>query len=318
MAMALWGCASVQLYYYFNNFPKDELRLKILVTLVWALDTAHQGLISHSCYLYLVSNYGNPLFLFKIVPTLEVMVLLSAIVCLLVQSFLLYRVFRLSEKNVVLVVALSLLAIAQFIATTLFFAKGYRLSSFAEVPSIAWLSKTANSLAAATDVSIAITLIFLLHRSRTGFRRSETMINRLIIFTINTGAVTSVCALFAVLFVSIYPNALIYVAFYVCISRMYSNTLLATLNARKGTRAGFDETYNQGSSMILTSQPSDHQQRITNNSFTGRSLAIRVETETSHEPDNIDLDDLERDGTKVIEDSEHSYTYEQKAKLSHV
>ena len=34
----------------------------------------HQGLITHSCYLYLVSNYANPLFLYVIVPSIEVFV----------------------------------------------------------------------------------------------------------------------------------------------------------------------------------------------------------------------------------------------------
>ena len=56
-------------------------------------------------------------------------------------------------------------------------------------------SRSINILGAASDTAIALVLIYLLHQSRTGFKRSETIINRLILFTINTGALTSLCAL---------------------------------------------------------------------------------------------------------------------------
>ena len=33
------------------------------VAVIWILDTIHQGLILHSVYAYLVTNYGNPIAL---------------------------------------------------------------------------------------------------------------------------------------------------------------------------------------------------------------------------------------------------------------
>lgn len=47
-----------------------------------------------------------------------------------------------------------------------------------------------NVLAAAGDVLIAATLCIILHRSKTGFRVSDTMINRLMAFCVNTGLLT--------------------------------------------------------------------------------------------------------------------------------
>ncbi|KAL5504748.1 hypothetical protein ACEPAH_7411 [Sanghuangporus vaninii] len=329
LAMGLWGAATVQMYYYFNQFPNDEWRLKALVVAVWTLDTTHQGMISHSCYAYLVTNYANPPFLFTITSSLAVMVLISVsyfrlrsrefgllrdlqgIICFLVQSFLLYRVWRLSEKNMFLVIFLFALSVAQFVTTALYYAKGSKLTVLT-LPSIAWLSKLVNSLSAGTDVSIAAVLIYLLHRSRTGFRRSETLINRLIFFTINTSALTSIIAVFSVIFISVYPDALIYVAFYVNISKMYTNTLFATLNARKSTREGFDSTYNQGSSMIVSRERSEAAPRSANRSQNSR-LAIRVETETMQDADNIVLNDLEHSGVKpVYDDCEHTFSYDTK------
>ncbi|KAI5122024.1 hypothetical protein M0805_008015 [Coniferiporia weirii] len=279
-AMALWGVGTVQLYYYYSGYPKDKWTLKTHVALVWVLDTVHQGLITHACYVYLVTQYGNPAYLFVIVPTLEVMVLISALVCLLVQGFLVYRVWMLSSKNMILVSALMLFVLAEFAAAISFFSRGVQMKSFIEVATIAWLSKLTNALAAAADVVIAAVLIVLLHRSRTGVRRSETIINRLIIFTVNTGLLTSFCAILAVIFVSLYPDEYIYITFYICISRMYTNSLLATLNARNGTRQGFAESTDIGSSLSFGARVRGTETGVHN---ARGPFAIRVDTEVENE-----------------------------------
>lgn len=66
---------------------------------------------------------------------------------------------------------------------------------------IAWLAKMVDAFDAATSTLITILVIFFLQRSRTGFRRTESMINRLVIWTINTGLLTSICAIVALIFV---------------------------------------------------------------------------------------------------------------------
>ena len=58
------------------------------------------------------------------------------------------------------------------------------------------------SLFAATDTLIALTLIVLLHRSRTGFEKSNNIINQLIVFTVNTGAIPSLLSLLIIVMVS--------------------------------------------------------------------------------------------------------------------
>ena len=64
---------------------------------------------------------------------------------------------------------------------------------------IANWSRAINALAAVSDVAIAVILIFLLQRSRTGFRRSDSVINRLILFSLNTGLLTSIDALLSLI-----------------------------------------------------------------------------------------------------------------------
>ncbi|KAI3600676.1 hypothetical protein WG66_014174 [Moniliophthora roreri] len=104
-----------------------------------------------------------------------------------------------------------------------------------------WLSILVNALAAAGDVYIAATLCWLLHSSRTGFRRSDTIIKKLILFTVNTGALTSLCAVASLISITAAPNTFIYITFFFCIGRLYANSLLATLNARGTIRESADE-----------------------------------------------------------------------------
>lgn len=60
-----------------------------------------------------------------------------------------------------------------------------------------------SALDAAVGLTIAFSMIFFLHRSRTGFRRTDSMINRMIMLTINTGLLSNVVASLCFIFVSV-------------------------------------------------------------------------------------------------------------------
>lgn len=66
---------------------------------------------------------------------------------------------------------------------------------------ITWIGIIINALDATTSVLIASFSIYYLLRERTGFKRSETIVNRLIIYAINTGLVTSICSILTLIFV---------------------------------------------------------------------------------------------------------------------
>ena len=58
-------------------------------------------------------------------------------------------------------------------------------TNYAQAASLKSLSLTVNALTAVTDVAIALVLCYLLQQSRTGFKRSDTLITKLIIFTVS-------------------------------------------------------------------------------------------------------------------------------------
>jgi hypothetical protein len=117
-------------------------------------------------------------------------------------------------------VAQAILVLTGFIVTSVYVARAFTLHSLLELPKIETLSKLINIFGAASDVAIAAAMVYLLRRSRTGFDRSNHIINRLVslpirrryissyspifqvLFVVNTGLLTSVCALCSLVAVS--------------------------------------------------------------------------------------------------------------------
>ncbi|KAF8638756.1 hypothetical protein AX17_001972 [Amanita inopinata Kibby_2008] len=206
VAAALHGVSCIQAWYYFTH-QNDTWPIKTLVSAVMLFDTIHQILISHTVYTYLITNFGNTSQLQNLVWSILVEVLFNGLTAFLVQSFLTMRVWRLSNRNIWLTALVLMLVIGEFgepamsfgfslsvhcrIACVVSFTSmSLHLHTFIELAHLKYLSILVNALAAASDVLIAATLCTLLHRSRTGFHRSDTMINKLILFAVNTGCFT--------------------------------------------------------------------------------------------------------------------------------
>lgn len=235
VAAVLHGVSCVQAWYYYNH-QSDKWPTKLLVASVMIFDTIHQALITHTVYTYCITQWGNPNQLGLLVWSLLVEVLFNGLTAVLVQSFLTMRVWLLSNRSYLLTGTLVLLVAAEFVSVIVFTAISIRLETFAKLANLEALSVTVNALAAAGDVLIAASLCTILHKSRTGFRKSDTMINKLIMFAVNTGFLTSICACASLISITVAGHTFIYIAFFFCIGRLYTNSLLATLNARKHIR----------------------------------------------------------------------------------
>ncbi|KAJ3880613.1 hypothetical protein F5051DRAFT_495410 [Lentinula edodes] len=202
----------VQTWFYFSRYPG--------VAIVWVFDSIHQALISHTVYFYVVTNFSNPTEQAKLLE-----VLFNGLIGFLVQSFLTMRVWKkLGEWLTRLCHVVPLFDLTSSANQD----APLKLVTWKDLTNLKSLSMTVNVLGAVSDVIIAAGLFYFLHRSRTGFKN----VGCQIMFTVSTGLLTSVCAVASLLSILIWGKTLIYVAFYF----MYSNSLLATLNARKGIR----------------------------------------------------------------------------------
>lgn len=106
--------------------------------------------------------------------------------------------------------------------------KVFGLTLWSDIGRVNALSRATNAVGAAADVSIAMALVFLLHRARSGYRRTQAIINRLITFTINTSLLTSISSILSLITISLYPHNFIYITFFLMTSRLYVTALFAT------------------------------------------------------------------------------------------
>ncbi|PIL36727.1 hypothetical protein GSI_00416 [Ganoderma sinense ZZ0214-1] len=286
---SLWGVSCSQVLYYYIRFPNDPLSIKLLVGAVTASDTIHQALITHSIYWYLVTEYGNPRSLALLVKSIVVEVIFQCITGFLVQGYYTICVWRLSKGKLYLVIPVAAMVLTEFglslaysiIALT-------RLETFSDLVQIKMLSACTNIFAAIPDVAIASILCTILYRSRTGSPKSNILINRLMVFAINTGLLTSVCACISLITFFAFPTTFIYICFYFLIGRLYANSLMAMLNARRSRRDGCnsDDTTVSLREVPTAGSNLTHCNVNAPSSPGGGRIAIRVNTtkEMKHEP----------------------------------
>jgi hypothetical protein len=99
IASVLYGCTCVLTWYYYTHYPSDRWYIKLLVASIFVSDTGHQVLITHLVYTYLVTYFGDWAELNNVV-SLVIEVFFNGFTAFVVQSFLAMRVYRLSNKNV--------------------------------------------------------------------------------------------------------------------------------------------------------------------------------------------------------------------------
>ncbi|KAH9853821.1 hypothetical protein C2E23DRAFT_867811 [Lenzites betulinus] len=268
-----------QMYYYFTRYRSDPWSIKLLVTAVWVSDSIHQALISHSIYWYLITEYGVPGAPLQIAETIIIEVFFNSFTSLFVQSFFAARIWKLSGGKLVLVIPVVVLVAGEF--------GNMALGSFLDAYKVKGLSISMNALAAAGDVTIAAILCTILHKSRTGFSNSNTLINKLMVFAVNTGLLTSVCACLSLITIVALPNTLIYITFFFLLGRLYSNSLMATLNARKSLR---DVSSGELSVSLRDMQPTATANLSTYNRRAG-DITIRIDTtkESRHDGEEVRL-----------------------------
>ncbi|KIK55471.1 hypothetical protein GYMLUDRAFT_841073 [Collybiopsis luxurians FD-317 M1] len=247
----LYGAGCMQGWFYYRKYgQRDPWAIQALVAAVLICDTCQIGFLYAAVYDYTVTNQGNPSALRNLSPNLIIELIFSGFIAFLVQHFYCYRVFALS-KNWVFAAFISLTSLGSLL--TLYYFVGVALSQYTELVQLVFLDNVSivtNVLGITCDICITSLMIYLLQKSKTGFKRSTDVLNRLIIFTFNTGIPTSLCSIVTLILLEGAPGTFIYIFIYVSMARFYTNCLLVTLNSRDYIRQGFrsdnlgtDETF---------------------------------------------------------------------------
>ncbi|KAK7013154.1 hypothetical protein R3P38DRAFT_2789313 [Favolaschia claudopus] len=99
-----------------------------------------------------------------------------------------------------------------------------------------WITSVALASASVADMLIALSLSYYLRKSRTGIKTTDSLVNKLILYAMSTGLLTGICVLIDMICFLAMPGNLVHVAFNIVSGKLYTNSLLVSLNFREVIR----------------------------------------------------------------------------------
>ncbi|KAK1231373.1 hypothetical protein PQX77_005515 [Marasmius sp. AFHP31] len=248
----LFGLVSYQFIVYKNTVFNDPLWIKSFVAVLFFLDLLHSAVEFYGAWEMCVTNYANPAALARVSWTIPFTAATTAVCALLAQAFLGHRVLILT-KNKVVVAVIGLLSLVGCIFGIVAGIKSGIIAEIAKFDAlqpyvIAWYILILYNKPTAADVLITAVLSIVLSRSRTGFRRTDNIINRLIRGAVQTGFFVSLFAMGdLVSFLLAQHTGNLYAFFAFPLGRIYTNTMLDTLNSRNSIKSQLNSTVDMDS-----------------------------------------------------------------------
>lgn len=242
LSMIIYGISVLQVYFYYMTYPDDRRLLKTYVATLFALDTACVVLVTHALYVTLIDNWGNVLGLLTFPVTFMVEYMVTCAITFLVQCWFAQRVYIISNGSYrappLLIVAFALVALAAGFAISIrIFIVGPMEMAIEDSLFTRINVFIGQSCATISDIIITVSLSAALYfnREQGPFRIKSTtaIINTLVIYAINRGALTIVIqVLHLVTFTAIANNAN-WMLWHLMLGKVYVNSTLAMLNARR-------------------------------------------------------------------------------------
>ncbi|KAL5478275.1 hypothetical protein ACEPAI_2459 [Sanghuangporus weigelae] len=237
IGLPLWGIGCLQLYLYYEEYRKTDQRwFKLYILLIWILDTVHQFFVIDFEYVYFVKGIIDSDLRALLQKTLIHIVPFTGTINAMIQVILVRRAWWLSDKNHILTGILCMAVLAQFTITVTCYVKIFNLTEFTELYEVVHLEFSFTCVAVFTDTLLAVTLVWLLWKARSGFPSSNSVVNRLVSYIMGSTLVTALCMGIAVISALVAPNSFIYMTADTIIPKLYFNCLLASLNARSNLR----------------------------------------------------------------------------------
>lgn len=231
----LYGVTLLQTFLYYKNYPNDSWFTKSIVFTLWVLDSCHLCLCTTALYGYLVTNFNNPPALNRSTWAMNLQTDCNGLIGLIVQCFFARRVWKLS-RNYLLTTAIVVFSCVHFSLGVFFTVQGFLLVDTSRFAKLIWVTSAGMGSAAAADITIAVSLCYYLMKSRTGFKRTDSLISTLMIYSLTTGLVTSFIAFIIVVTFAVMPNKYVWLGFFWLIGKCYVNSILAALNSRDSLR----------------------------------------------------------------------------------
>ncbi|KAH9929529.1 uncharacterized protein BXZ73DRAFT_102059 [Epithele typhae] len=274
-----YGIVLLQAFMYFHRYKNDQPILKLMVLIMVLAETAHVGLTMHIGYFYWVEHHADADADNFATVSIILLAPVSAFVILLADIFYARRVWLFNPPY----------KVSFFVTWALFVGvgTGFDLSAtirllmnrtFQTWDEIKWLTTVAFACAVVSDVLVAVSLVIHLYRQKTGFRRTDRLVDTLTSYAINTGLVTSLAS-GVCLFLSLLegPHNLYLAALTMVTTKIYAISVLVTLNSREYLSSRLHAPETDGTD-IFTTVPSFFRTQFRSSFWTRTTTQPRIGT----------------------------------------
>ncbi|PAV24090.1 hypothetical protein PNOK_0115800 [Pyrrhoderma noxium] len=242
----LYGASMVQIWNYFSVYKHDRLWMRLYIGLLLIEDTVNTAFAIAWIYNLVITNFGNvePFGLSNWL--LETDPLLGAIISFSCQAFFTWRLHCLVKRwwIPILILIPSLAGTAGGISASIILRIHPDLSDLRKFTPYLyfWLIPTV-----AADFIITGMMIYFLRQRRTSFARTESILNKIIRLAIQSCLLTTIVTLADIISFVVTPLP-IHIAFSYCTPKLYTNSVLSSLNSRPNRRFETNEQWELPSS----------------------------------------------------------------------
>ncbi|EMD32711.1 hypothetical protein CERSUDRAFT_99088 [Gelatoporia subvermispora B] len=303
----LYGIMFTQTYLYYSTFRSDRLWLKLFVAGLFVADTVNCVFDIWWIYVVVINHFGDfsaleaGNWVFVTDPAMVGMIATS------VQLFFAWRIKVLLQNNwiVGLVIFSALGSIFGGLGTAIaihYVPDFLEFERFRAVV-IVWLI-----LAAVCDTTITVSLTLHLRRHRTGVATTDYLLDKIIRLTVQNGLITTLWAIADLITYLATPTGA-HLALNFPLAKLYTNSLLSTLNSRSsGSSSTRNTTEFSSPGMIhhgglhdLTSRECGDAVPVSFSATIHAEVFVDVEVEEAHEMGNMEQKhDVEWSGSSSL------------------
>ncbi|KAI0286212.1 hypothetical protein BC826DRAFT_941703 [Russula brevipes] len=239
LSSIIYGITWLQVYlYYTQHSSRDKVFLKCFVAVLIALDTVHLAFLCHGLYILSVTNFGNFVADLQAPWTLVIQSIVGVIVTTCIQQFYAIKIFQLSQrKNIRIPLAICMMSVAELGFGIAFAVRSLQIGTFSENSPTIPFGATSLALEVICGAFITAGMVYYIIQQRSGVARTNRVLNLVILYIVNSGALNLVFATLCLITYVKYPTTLIYAPFFFILIRLYPCSFMTILNSRVHIRS---------------------------------------------------------------------------------
>ncbi|KAJ7614025.1 hypothetical protein FB45DRAFT_885590 [Roridomyces roridus] len=285
--LILFTIEAIQVYRYFDKYPRDMLFNKLSVVICVFADLLTVFSCLATSYLYMVTNWGSLEYLATQPYSIPMYIIGTAIGAAVVQVWLTRLVFNLTKQwfwlPIIALFILTGLVGGGATASQIFLDSSYTGRQALVRYVTIWLSGCS-----AADAFITAVIVWKFRTIKTSFASTQQLLHRLLISSVRNGSITTIMTVVTVIIFSIQPETNSATMIEMTIGRIYTISMLSNLNNR---------------TLLGEAQGSSGAKKTHHGADTTATvLRIHQEVETHYQYDNdaIPMNDTQYGGKKSI------------------